>query len=378
MTIPASANLGAITNGAVPDASKVNGELAWIESRAADAGALAGETFQGPINYAADTGAANAYVITLAPALTSLVTGQEVTFKAVNANTGASTLNVNGLGVRNILKFGNVALVAGDVIAGAVVVVRYDGTAWQLVSQARTTTGERQNLNLANNATLPNSQVDVSWDVLTIEDVRVAGFSGTVNIAVSGANGLDTGAEASSTWYAVWAIHNPAGPTTALLLSASFTAPTMPSGYTKKRRVGSVRNLSTGNFQGFTQRGDTVLFHEYASILTTASTSFVALDFSSYMPPISRRLVADVDLSLTGSVAGTLYIARTRPTGVSTSGFERRVARGTLFNSSMTLSALNSVVIETSASQQADFRLSDTVISGGIDIAPMGYIDHAL
>lgn len=139
MTIPASANLAAIVNGAVPDASKVNGELAYIESRALDAGATAGDTMQGPLNYGVDSGAANAYVVNPSPALASLVTGNEVTFKVVNANTGASTLNVSSLGVKNILKYGNVALVAGDLPAGAIVTARYDGTAWQLLSPQRNT-----------------------------------------------------------------------------------------------------------------------------------------------------------------------------------------------------------------------------------------------
>ncbi|MDP3048906.1 MAG: hypothetical protein Q8N12_05675 [Thermodesulfovibrionales bacterium] len=51
-----------------------------------------------PIDYAPDTGAANAYVITLAPALTARVVGMPIHFMAANANTGASTLN-DGLGV---------------------------------------------------------------------------------------------------------------------------------------------------------------------------------------------------------------------------------------------------------------------------------------
>lgn len=134
MTIPSSLYLASIVNGADVDVTKVNGELAWIENRAFDAGNTSGDTLRGSVNYANDTGAANAYVVTLSPALTALVTGNQVTFKVANANTGASTLNVNGLGVRSVLKNGGDPLVAGDLIVGAVVVVRYDGTAWQIVS----------------------------------------------------------------------------------------------------------------------------------------------------------------------------------------------------------------------------------------------------
>lgn len=65
----------------------------------------------------------------------------------------------------------------------------------------------------------------------------------TANPATSGANGLDTGTLAANTWYSVWVIYN--GTTTAALLSTSATAPTMPSGYSYKARVGWVRSNAT-------------------------------------------------------------------------------------------------------------------------------------
>ena len=83
--------------------------------------------------YAADSGAANAYVITLAPAITAYAAGQEFCFKAANANTAGSTLNVNGLGVKTIVKNVNENLDAGDIQANAIVKVVYNGTAFQVV-----------------------------------------------------------------------------------------------------------------------------------------------------------------------------------------------------------------------------------------------------
>lgn len=78
--------------------------------------------------YAADTGAANAYVVTLSPAPTAYVTGMEVVFKATNANTTASTINVNALGAKSIVKNGSEALISGDISAGQTITLRYDGT----------------------------------------------------------------------------------------------------------------------------------------------------------------------------------------------------------------------------------------------------------
>lgn len=134
MTVASSLHLSAITNGNPVDVTKVNGELAWIESRAVD---LNGDTLDGPINYAADTGTANTYVVTLSPAWSSLATGNLVAFTVLNTNTGASTLNVNGLGAKSILKWGSHLVVAGDLTAGSMVIARYDGTAFQLVTVPR-------------------------------------------------------------------------------------------------------------------------------------------------------------------------------------------------------------------------------------------------
>jgi len=86
--------------------------------------------------YAADSGAADAYAITLAGVtITALdqLTGIPIIFKATFANTSASTLNVNALGATAITKDGAVALVANDIKAGQMVQVVWDGDRFQLI-----------------------------------------------------------------------------------------------------------------------------------------------------------------------------------------------------------------------------------------------------
>lgn len=85
-------------------------------------------------NYAADTGAANAYVVTLSPALGAYTAGVLVQFKATNANTTTSTVNVNGLGVQTIKKLGGTDLASGDISAGMIVELEYDGTNFQMLN----------------------------------------------------------------------------------------------------------------------------------------------------------------------------------------------------------------------------------------------------
>jgi hypothetical protein len=89
---------------------------------------------EGRLTYAADTGAANAYVVALPTAPAAYVAGLTVTMLAANANTGASTVNVNALGVKSVRRYDGSLLQAGDILAGAVVVMVYDGTVFRVVS----------------------------------------------------------------------------------------------------------------------------------------------------------------------------------------------------------------------------------------------------
>lgn len=95
------------------------------------------ELKEGRVTYAPDTGAANAYVVNLPYAPEAYTEGLEVAFKAANANTGPSTINVNGLGVKGIRRFDGSPLAAGDLPAGAMVVLRYDGSNFRLAVGAQ-------------------------------------------------------------------------------------------------------------------------------------------------------------------------------------------------------------------------------------------------
>lgn len=86
-------------------------------------------------DYVADTGVANAYIITPVPAITAYVTGQIFTLKLLNTNTLTSTINVSGLGVKTIKKLdGATNLASGDIVAGQLVRLQYDGTNMQMGS----------------------------------------------------------------------------------------------------------------------------------------------------------------------------------------------------------------------------------------------------
>ena len=72
----------------------------------------------GGLNSGIDTGTANTYVITPSPAMQAYAEFVWMIFIAANTNTGASTINGNGLGAIPIVKQDGTALLAGDIQAG--------------------------------------------------------------------------------------------------------------------------------------------------------------------------------------------------------------------------------------------------------------------
>lgn len=87
-------------------------------------------------NYGADTGTVNAGIVTLNPvpvSLTALIGVPIRVLKINSTNTGAYTLNVNGLGAKNVY-FQGVALTAGDLLASQIFEVFFDGTQYELLS----------------------------------------------------------------------------------------------------------------------------------------------------------------------------------------------------------------------------------------------------
>jgi hypothetical protein len=92
----------------------------------------------GSFNYALATGTANALVITTAPSNpTAYVSGQRVLVKTASTNTGSTTINWGGLGVKTIRKWSSGALIdltGGELISGMIVTLDYDGTYFVLIS----------------------------------------------------------------------------------------------------------------------------------------------------------------------------------------------------------------------------------------------------
>jgi hypothetical protein len=87
----------------------------------------------GVISFAVAGGSANALTATLNPVPPALVTGMRFWLKIGSTNTGAATLNLNGLGITAITRADGSPLQSADLQAGALVWFAFDGTNFQIV-----------------------------------------------------------------------------------------------------------------------------------------------------------------------------------------------------------------------------------------------------
>ena len=84
--------------------------------------------------------AADVYVLASEYPIIELVTGQTVRFFVTNTNVGASTVNVDGTGVKDIKDASGAPLVAASLVAGRLADLVYNGTHWRLQNSAKAVT----------------------------------------------------------------------------------------------------------------------------------------------------------------------------------------------------------------------------------------------
>jgi len=88
-------------------------------------------------DYVLDTSpSANIITIAPSPAISAYTAGQTFSLKVLNTNTSAAvSVNVNGLGAKNIVKLnGSTSPAVGDIAVGQIITLEYDGTNFQLVT----------------------------------------------------------------------------------------------------------------------------------------------------------------------------------------------------------------------------------------------------
>lgn len=120
----------------------------------------------------------NALTGAATPPLEGYTTGAQYSFIAQNTNSGAVTLDIDSLGVKAVTRSGATALVAGDIIGGAMVLVEYDGTRFQLLNP-----NSYVNLTVTGNLTIGGT-LGIAAYTETITSSGTVGATATLSIAL--------------------------------------------------------------------------------------------------------------------------------------------------------------------------------------------------
>jgi hypothetical protein len=246
--------------------------------------------------------------------------GSIINFTANATNTGTATLNPSSFGAISILKdttSGPVSLAGGEIVQNNPISVVYRAfdNAFHLLNPPIQSAGGSTaplcgatGLKIVNNTGAPNTAVDVTIDSLVMVSptgtvLNRSNVAVTLNFQVNGANGLDTGALANSSIYNVWMIDNGAAP--AALGSLSAVAPTLPTGYTYKCRMGAYPTDGSAHLlQAIAYGSETQLTTSAAFtsnlVNGTCLATFSAVAFSS-IPPTATIAIGKVLVQNTAS-----------------------------------------------------------------------------
>jgi hypothetical protein len=105
----------------------------------------------------------NTITFSTTPTFASYSTGQRFFVKAAAANTGAVTININGIGAKNVYKGGATPIVSGDIpVANCIFLIEYDGTQFQLLNAAIPVTKVFNWLSITNNSTTTGAST-IDW-----------------------------------------------------------------------------------------------------------------------------------------------------------------------------------------------------------------------
>jgi len=96
--------------------------------------AAAGQVQDDSLKNLGSVAGTNTITGSLTPAITAYATGMLILFRPAGGNTGATTIAVNGLAAKSIVKFGSTALASGDLVTGVPALIIYDGTNFLLLN----------------------------------------------------------------------------------------------------------------------------------------------------------------------------------------------------------------------------------------------------
>lgn len=119
---------------------------------------------EGSSEYIVATGTANNYILTPSPAIVSYEEGLTYLVKINATNTGASQVNVSGLGNVDIVKLVDTNLSGGELVEDTIYRIVYDGSNFQIIG---TTTYGFKNANITSAATVNLANITGTYAHIT-------------------------------------------------------------------------------------------------------------------------------------------------------------------------------------------------------------------
>lgn len=288
-------------------------------------------------NVAADTGAANAYVVAFTPALTAPIPWVPFWIKVAHANTGASTLNATGTG-EPLVGGAHLALQGGEMVAngnalvywnptlaagtGAYVLLFCSGAPDQIspgtqpghavqFAQVAGIVGSVRNL--AMNVGAASASGTQTADEIIVETALgglrycIPSFNKTINLATIGANGMDAGAAPASGYVALYAIYNPqAAAFTGSISGTTLTVSAVTSGA-----------LAVGQYVQGAAPGTTIT--ALGTGTGGAGTYTVSNSQTIAAGPMTTGIAALLATNATSAVAPSVYGGANMPSGYTAS-----------------------------------------------------------
>jgi len=190
----------------------------------------------------------------------------------------------------------------------------------------------------------------------------------TSSWAVGTSNGaLDTGTIANSTWYHVFEISTTDLSVVDILISTSATSPTMPGGYTYKRRIGSMKTNGSAQWTSFLQDGD-FFFIAAITDFSAGGTSAMTLRTLSVPTGITVKPLLTVYTTSVNNTGTRIYGAPAANSSLSTHiGYD---ANG---NAGGTYTTANCIGPTTNTSGQIYIQVSE--YSNGGSVITYGWLD---
>lgn len=249
---------------------------------------------------------------TLALALTAAATLKEGFFFYVKGNGGTVAIDPNGAETID----GNTTLAVAD---GSKVGIMCDGTNFHTF-QIGTAAWPGQLFGLTtSNGTDTAHDIDIAIGQASSDDALSADIV-TMNLSTAitkqidaawavgtGAGGMDAGTVAVDTWYHIFLIMRTDTGIVDALFSTSATSPTMPSGYDKKRRIGSVFTDGSANIIAYTQRGDEFLWDATVADVAVAAPGVSAVTRTMTVPTGLKVIWNGILRLSDGSIVATSY-----------------------------------------------------------------------